>query len=383
MIDNKIKEKKLKIWLDGSIFFKNYSGELYSAEGILIVLRKYFDVGIFLPKDIYETGWFIKKFKFKKNDIFISQFNFKLSLVFRFFGFNLGLPKITSQDLIFIPNHRVFASIDNQICLIHDVLPITQRRHVSLFDQLFFIISIKRIIRLKLVTFCHSKEVKKELQKLCSLPKKQISILPLGLNLNSIPSFKKFYNNEGADKVWKLLFISAYHPRKNFELLIQYIKKIRESTDLKIELILAGKGLREKFYYENNNFITIHDYINEKSKWKLFVECDIYVNPSAGEGFGITNLEAQFFSLPIICNDIPIFHEILSKYAYFFNVYEFNSFKNALFRLIKNKSYRGEITFKASCKVKTKNYFANIEKFFIPKIKFFFNRNIKKQQKNA
>jgi len=373
----KSNNNKQKIWIDGAVFLYNFSGEIYSARGILEALEKNFELGIFFPKNKYKNFDFLNISNLKNYDIFVSSFGYKTCLIARFLGFRFGLPDIGSQDLVLIPNHRVFGFLENQICIVHDCMPLTHKKYISLFDRLFFRVSLRRIIKLNLATFCHSIFVKTELHKIGKVPEKLISILPLGLYLESLPPCTQYHNKKKDSNTWKLLFISAYHPRKNIELLIEYIKRIKSLTNLNIQLVLAGSGLSKKLNHLKDDSIKILDYVDESYKQKLFLENDIYVNPSSSEGFGITNLEAQYFKMPILCNNIKIFHEILTDSAIYFNVDEFSSFKDQLLNLIEDTSKKVNSKKRPYNNKHYQNYPMNIKKFFIPKIKYAFEQRSK------
>ena len=44
------------------------------------------------------------------------------------------------------------------------------------------------------------------------------------------------------------------------------------------------------------------------------------INPSFYEGFGIPNLEAMYFKVPLLCSNIPVFKEISGDYSSYFEL---------------------------------------------------------------
>ena len=73
--------------------------------------------------------------------------------------------------------------------------------------------------------------------------------------------------------------------------------------------------------------------------------------------------------MPVMANNIPIFQEILSDTAIFFEVNNFLSFKCGLLELINNKKNRNILIRKGYERVINQNYTLNIEKFFIPRVR--------------
>ena len=58
---------------------------------------------------------------------------------------------------------------------------------------------------------------------------------------------------------------------------------------------------------------------NDQQLSNLYTHATAFVFPSLMEGFGLPALEALSFACPVICSDIPIFHEILGDNATYFN----------------------------------------------------------------
>ena len=57
---------------------------------------------------------------------------------------------------------------------------------------------------------------------------------------------------------------------------------------------------------------------DDEVQW-AYRHCSALVAASHDEGFGLPLVEAAHFGLPIICSDIPIFHEVTEDYATFFH----------------------------------------------------------------
>jgi glycosyltransferase involved in cell wall biosynthesis len=109
-----------------------------------------------------------------------------------------------------------------------------------------------------------------------------------------------------------LLSVGRHVSRKNFDLVIKAIKKVKENHEkLKIKYFLLGEGeatpmlkdLSKKLGLEKDvKFLGYVDTLTRNYYYKL---SDIFIMPSkiekeSIEGFGIVFLEANFFNLPVI-----------------------------------------------------------------------------------
>ena len=75
---------------------------------------------------------------------------------------------------------------------------------------------------------------------------------------------------------------------------------------------------------------------------ELLLNSDIFVFPSLYEGLGGALIEAQSAGLPIACNDIPVFHEVVRKNqnANLFNSRDTETIVDAIGELIENAELR-------------------------------------------
>jgi glycosyltransferase involved in cell wall biosynthesis len=373
LISNSIVNPKPRIWFDGTVFCKNFSGEQYSADGILKVLLQYFDVCIFLPKEFASIAktW-EQLYGVRREQIFILTFRARTLLIMRLLGLKAGLPPIEEKDFLWMPSHRIYPKFSRQFCVIHDLMPITAGNYIPLFDRLLFRASLRRISRLGCPVFCHSHYVLKELIEYGGFSVENITVVPLGLSAKQAPA-KVPRGFEGADRVVDLLYISAYQVRKNFELLIDHVRRFRSETELNIRLTIAGPGLQKRLGMGDASVVRVFDFISEEKKRKLFDESDIYINPSAAEGFGITNLEAQLHGLPVLCSDIPPFHEVLGESAAYFKCNDFQSFRTELLKIIQQPKYAAELAEKGRVNANSSNYRNNLLNIMVPKVASLFD----------
>ena len=136
--------------------------------------------------------------------------------------------------------------------------------------------------------------------------------------------FKTYYNdksiNRSKNKNKKIILnVGNDLTHKNFFVILKSLKKLSNVLIIKIGKPTV-KSLRLKFkkYINLNNLnVKLINQVNDKSLYKYYKACDLYVNPSYHEGFGRTNIEALMSKKNVICSDIKINREILKKNVFY------------------------------------------------------------------
>lgn len=139
------------------------------------------------------------------------------------------------------------------------------------------------------------------------------------INNNTLKSFL-----ETSQHVFFML--GTIEPRKGHDLVLKAFEKLWEEGNNHKLCIIGHSG------WNMNKFVESLKNHKEQNKRLLFVEaasdaevCYTYqhtsalIQASAGEGFGLPLIEAGYYNLPIICSDIPVFHEVAQENALYFN----------------------------------------------------------------
>lgn len=112
-------------------------------------------------------------------------------------------------------------------------------------------------------------------------------------------------------------------------------------------LLLGRKGNATndiEAYTEGDRLPNVFWMGHQSDVQKWMVGSDIFVFPSLYEGLGGALIEAQSAALPVVCSDIPVFHEIVEEgvSAEFFVASDFNDLSKKLNVLIQDKGLRNE-----------------------------------------
>lgn len=160
-----------------------------------------------------------------------------------------------------------------------------------------------------------------------------------------------------------ILHISSLQPRKNVPLVISAFAKLKEkwrknhSRWQKMKLIIVGDRKAHNYdksidgeilkQVQNNNIkisdVVITGYQPANKLPYFYKSSEVFVFPSAYEGFGIPLLEAMASETPIIASDIGVFKEVVKEAAILVDIKKKDCeerLEEAIRRLIENKSLR-------------------------------------------
>lgn len=139
------------------------------------------------------------------------------------------------------------------------------------------------------------------------------------------------------------LMVGTIEPRKGYKLVYDTFKKMwKEGFEGKLCIIGHIGWKMEEFVAELKNPKEFSDkilFIEGASDSELafaYENSDALIQASAGEGFGLPLIEAGCYNLPIICSNIPVFHEVAGENAIFFDRNE-KDLKNKILFFEKNK----------------------------------------------
>jgi glycosyltransferase involved in cell wall biosynthesis len=111
-----------------------------------------------------------------------------------------------------------------------------------------------------------------------------------------------------------ILFTGTIEPRKNLPTLLQALLKLKQAG-IVIPLVIAGSrgwsvGEFREREKELGSQVRELGYVDYADLPSLYREAQFFVFPSLAEGFGLPLLESMASGTPVLCSDIPVFHEI-------------------------------------------------------------------------
>jgi len=143
------------------------------------------------------------------------------------------------------------------------------------------------------------------------------------------------------------VFISAVHPRKNLERILQAFDHFKNQTQSTTKLIVAGrmawkneqlKSIYQKMQHQQEVIFVGHLPIKEIER--LIASATALCYASLFEGFGIPIIEAMYAETPVITSNVSSMPEVAGDAALLVNPVDINSIAVALTQLENNITLR-------------------------------------------
>lgn len=132
------------------------------------------------------------------------------------------------------------------------------------------------------------------------------------------------------------LYVGNAYPHKNLGTLVAAFRQTKGNT----KLVLVGK---DDFFYRRlkkevaDDRIIFFGQVTDQELANLYHHAIALVSPSLMEGFGLPVLEALVHGCPVICSDIPVFHEIVGDSAIYFNPVDTDDLRKKLAQVLERK----------------------------------------------
>lgn len=123
--------------------------------------------------------------------------------------------------------------------------------------------------------------------------------------------------------------LGTIEPRKNHRLLLDIWDQL-SATETAPDLYIVGRrGWNNRDVFDRldgdpANVIELNNLPDAGVAALLQGSCGLLF-PSFAEGFGLPAIEAAALSVPVICNDLPVFHEVLGNYPVYADVVDMYS----------------------------------------------------------
>jgi glycosyltransferase involved in cell wall biosynthesis len=210
------------------------------------------------------------------------------------------------------------------VFLVHDLIPLDYPEFFrSGYDSRFqkrmnTILTHSRAI---ITTTSHVAERLKEEYRRRGRPLVPIHVEPLASPLGSTRAAP----DAGLDSKEYFVAVSTIEPRKNYRLLINVWRALSRRTGSVPKLVIVGhRGWEsEQIFRELDLSLDIRPHIIEVPSLSsshlrsLIQNARALLMPSFAEGYGLPIVEALSLGTPIVCSDIPVFHEVSQNTAMF------------------------------------------------------------------
>ncbi|MEI7652697.1 MAG: glycosyltransferase family 1 protein [bacterium] len=125
-----------------------------------------------------------------------------------------------------------------------------------------------------------------------------------------------------------LLYVGNCYPHKNIQ------KLLDAAHGMKLVMVGPQNSFSEGYQKLHPEVTWFFHLSNARLRW-LYEHAQALVNPSLAEGFGLPVVEALAFGCPVVCSDIPVFHEVTEEKATFFDPTSVEDIRSKLLQVIK------------------------------------------------
>lgn len=293
-----------------------------------------------------------EKFRDERTTVIIVKKKYNLPWFKPLLGLYL-LPKLEKNhkpDFVLSLGNIAFKSQAKQLLLIHIPYLVYPNSPVWKFLSIGRMLIMKSM--LALITrnlkyanyiFVQTQTMKIRLNRYFKTPLSDIHILPNSISFTSVQKITEI-DLTNLETI-KLLFLSKYYPHKNFEILIDLGKKIRDQDlPISISVTLDKSDSKESLQFldrlqkENlSNIIVNLGHIEMNDVGKTYEQHNGLFLPSYLESFSGTYIEAMYFGRPIFTSDLDFAHEVCKDVAYYFDPEDATNILSVITQAFSNK----------------------------------------------
>lgn len=291
----------------------------------------------------YRAGYFCWPYKFFRKNIGI----FNQRLLFK-------KNKKDKLDLFHLTNPLKFNDrIKNFVVTIHDICVLKELNFAKKYSINFYQKNLKNILDKSQAIIAVSQSTKKDLLNNFNISPKKIFVVYEGVSNIFKPKPDKEYLKKkfNIDKEY-ILSVGQIQPRKNLSRLFQAYARLPSFLREKYQLIVVGQ-VRNKIVLEKlmsrieklkiKNQVRFLDYVEISDLPYLYSSAIVFVYLSLCEGFGLPVLESLACSRPAITSNISSLPEVLGQAGLLVNPYSVEEIKNALEKILTDKSLRATL----------------------------------------
>lgn len=182
------------------------------------------------------------------------------------------------------------------------------------------------------------------LNKILQVPRDKITTILLGSSNVSKQTTRQSYKSLAKLGVKKpyLFSVLAGYPHKNLISLLQAFNRLKRQYP-ELSLVVCGLGGRSDasnalFISSNklNKSVKMVGYVHDADLNSLYQEAEVFVFPSAYEGFGIPVIEAMTHELPVVSSNAFSLQEVVGDGGILVDPYDVDGYVRAITKLLES-----------------------------------------------
>lgn len=231
----------------------------------------------------------------------------------------------------------------NQIVTIHDLAFMHYPSWFSVAFRSYYNFLIPKLARNSRHVITVSHAMQQELSTLLSIKIDKISVVYNGVAKHLLSSAGAPFPKPTSPYV---LSVGSLDPRKNLLRLMKAFQKLK-IPDLQLYIVGGGNKLfsfnADEPDVSKDERIKFVGRVSDQELANYYRNALLFAYPSLYEGFGIPNLEAMAFGIPVLTSDLAVFKEICGQAAIFVNPEDTDSISLGLKKGVMDKALRTKL----------------------------------------
>lgn len=237
--------------------------------------------------------------------------------------------------------HAVRGVADATIAvLIHDTIPLDFPEFQRPATASHFANKFRLMIECADLVICPSQATRRDIERhvpqAAKLP--NLSVAHLGVRSHS-PTPDALPENLHTTAPY-FVALGTIEPRKNHALLLDVWDQLSKRADPPQLFVVGQRGWNNDAVFRRldrrpANVTEIND-LPDGAVWALLDDATGLLFPTLSEGFGLPAAEATALGIPVICNDLPVFREVLGDYPIYAEAPDLYSWETKITELADN-----------------------------------------------
>lgn len=290
-------------------------------------------------------------------DNFDIKVNSSNSLIWK----NVWLPKEIRRlniDVVHFPAYTgSFVNTGKNVVTVHDVMHKVNPGWFSKKELILMDFPMQVAVRKATKIIAVSESTKRDIIKFYRIPEEKIAV-----TMAAVESYFKPINDlallQGIKNKYKIgcdfiLHVGVLFKRRNIVRLLEVFSLLKKDGNVEQKLVFVGPG---KSYFKINEHIQKYKldndviylgYVEQEDMVLLYNAASFFVYPSLYEGFGLPVLEAMSCGKAVITSNISALPEVVGDAGLLIDPYNTQQLYDAMYRLVKDSSLRGDLGRKA------------------------------------
>jgi glycosyltransferase involved in cell wall biosynthesis len=327
----------VRIGIDGSLLYGNYSGVEYAIWNLLQSLAKMDgddEFVVYVPHDFRSDVEFPSNWRFAR-----TRFDGEQKLL-RVLWQQLALPRLMQKDKLDVFHAPAYVmplrSPVPTALTVYDAIAFTHPQFCALANRLHYRRILPPSLQKARRVIVPSQAIRSDLVNVLHVPAEKIQVIPLGVEdiFFAQPSRER---QRAVKEEYQLpdrffLFVGNIEAKKNLGVLVR--------TYCSLPLVVAGNPFRASDLGRRLPLSQMLGYVPRKDLPALYSLATAFVFPSHYEGFGLPPLEAMACGTPVIASTAGALPEVVGKAAMLANPDEPSEWAVAMELIVKDAGLR-------------------------------------------